>query len=150
MASNKSDIVVEITCQCREIDVDIEKLRTLAEQICHRFSMLPAIISIAIVDDETIKKVNARFLDSEKKTDVISFDLSDDSDSVRTIELIVNFQQALRQAKKREHSTEAELALYITHGLLHHAGFDDTDADQGRQMHKTEDEILQQAGFDII
>ena len=45
---------------------------------------------------------------------------------------------------------EAELALYITHGLLHNLGFDDSTEMQAKKMHDTEDEILRQSGFGLV
>jgi probable rRNA maturation factor len=57
---------------------------------------------------------------------------------------------AVRQALLRNHSSQAELALYITHGLLHNLGFDDTAEDQAEEMHNTEDEILKQLGYGLV
>jgi probable rRNA maturation factor len=57
---------------------------------------------------------------------------------------------AAREANVRGHSGEAELALYITHGLLHNLGFDDSTKRQAAKMHRTEDEILQQFGYGHI
>ena len=57
---------------------------------------------------------------------------------------------AVRQANQRGHSSEAELALYITHGLLHNLGFDDSTKKQARKMHETEDKILQEFGYGIV
>ena len=56
----------------------------------------------------------------------------------------------MRQAAQRGHSTEAELALYLTHGLLHNLGFNDADKAAAERMHDMEDEILQQAGFGVV
>jgi probable rRNA maturation factor len=63
---------------------------------------------------------------------------------------VVNAEMANRQAAKRGHSPEAELALYITHGLLHNLGFDDLSSEDAKKMHETEDAMLQQLGFGII
>jgi probable rRNA maturation factor len=78
--------------------------------------------------------------------------LSDDEvpQSPKLLELIVNGEMAVRQANLRGHSSEAELALYITHGLLHHLGFDDSTESQARKMHDMEDEILQQLGYGLV
>jgi probable rRNA maturation factor len=54
---------------------------------------------------------------------------------------------AVKQANMRGHSSEAELALYITHGLLHNFGFDDSTQKQAEKMHNIEDQILQQLGY---
>ena len=150
MPAERTDIVVEITCDCQNLEVDFDRLNRLAEKICQRFFVSQATVSIAIVDDDLIRKVNKKFLNRPDRTDVISFDLSDDKDIAKSFELLINADEAARQASKRGHSIEAELALYITHGLLHNLGFDDTEDIQARKMHKMEDKILQQAGFGIV
>ena len=150
MASERTDIVVQIWCDYQELDVGFDKYKKLVRQICRRFDVHKATVSIAIVDDDVIKKVNAEFLNTTARTDVLSFDLSDDTDESRTFEVVINGAEAVRQGRKRGHSAEAELALYITHGLLHNLGFDDTDPGRAEKMQNAENEILQQAGFDII
>jgi len=57
---------------------------------------------------------------------------------------------AVRQAKQRGHSTEAELALYVTHGLLHNLGFDDATQSGAKKIHEEEDKILQQLGYGLV
>ena len=57
---------------------------------------------------------------------------------------------AVRQASLRGHSSEAELALYITHGLLHKLGFDDSTKGRAKKMHDIENEILQQLGYGLV
>jgi probable rRNA maturation factor len=147
MSSEKTDITVEITGDCPDLEAGFDRFRQLADLICKRFKTARATVSIAIVDDEVIKKVNKEFLNESHKTDVISFDLSDETDAEVHFELIVNADEAARQAQTRNHSIEAEIALYITHGLLHNLGFDDGEDDHSRTMHKMEDEILVLAGF---
>ncbi|HIJ67803.1 MAG TPA: rRNA maturation RNase YbeY [Planctomycetes bacterium] len=149
MGTEQTDITVDITCNRRGLEFDFDRLEELARRVCRRFPLERAVIDIAIVGDEDIKKVNADFLDTAEPTDVISFDLSEEKE-LKSFEVIVNADEAQRQAEARGHSTEAELALYITHGLLHNLGFSDTEKNERRKMHSTEDEILQQAGFGII
>jgi len=108
-------------------------------------------INVSIVGDARIREVNKQFLNCNYPTDCLSFDLSDDdTDAPKSLELIVNAEAAVREANLRGHSTEAELALYITHGLLHNLGFDDSTRDQARKTHDTEDEILQQFGYGLV
>ena len=93
-----------------------------------------------------------RFLGHEGTTDSLSFDLSDNTDpeETRIFDLIVNGELAVREAVRRGHGAEAELALYITHGLLHHLGFNDATPGQARKMHRMEDEILQHLGYGLV
>ena len=163
MASAKQDqdIAIQITRNFETMDVSLSKLEELAKTVCNRFAGRGTAqaryeVSIAIVDDSEIRQLNAQFLGHKTTTDCLSFDLSDDEESEITgqkskiFELIVNGEMAVRQADLRGHSSEAELALYITHGLLHNLGFDDQTSDQARTMHDTEDEILQQMGYGFV
>ena len=147
--SKENYITTEFYCEDESIDVDFDKLKSLAENICRRFQVSSASVGISIVNDEDMKTVNTDFLDATYTTDVISFDLSDD-DTVRVFDLVINSDEAKRQSQKRNHSLDAELALYITHGLLHNLGFDDCDIEQSQKMHSMEDDILQEAGFGIV
>ena len=154
MSSAKQDqeITVHIAGNFKDIEVRPPGLRKLVKAICNRFKLSKTTVSIAIVDDAQIRKLNKQFLNSKSATDCLSFDLSDDEvpQSPKLFELIVNGEMAVREANLRGYSSEAELALYITHGLLHHLGFDDSTESQARKMHDMEDEILQQIGYGLV
>ncbi len=153
-AKQKQDIVVQIAKDFKGINVCLPKLRKLVKTICNRFTR-PEIrdtrceISIAIVDDAKIRNLNTQFLNRKSTCDCLSFDLSDNEGppSSKLFELVVNGEMAVKEANLRGHSSEAELALYITHGLLHNLGFDDSTQSGAQKMHDTEDEILQQIGY---
>jgi len=148
MASLKKDqeIVVQIANNFAGIDAPPSKIKKLVQTVFDRFGLSKATVSIAIVDDAEIRKLNSRFLNRNSTTDCLSFDLSDTQgpQSPKLFELIVNGEMAVRQANQRGHSSEAELALYITHALLHNLGFDDSTESKAKKMHDTEDNILQQ------
>lgn len=157
MASAKQDhdIAIQVTRNFTTIDVPLSKLENLVKTVCNRFagSETPDTryeVSIAIVDDTKIRELNTQFLDHKTTTDCLSFDLSDDDEELKIFDLIVNGEMAIRQADLRGHSSEAELALYITHGLLHNLGFDDLTSDEALTMHNTEDEILKQMGYGFV
>jgi probable rRNA maturation factor len=94
--------------------------------------------------------MNRRFLDKNAATDVISFDVSDDDSKEKTFDIAVNAQMAKKQAQSRGHTAQAELALYILHGLLHNLGFDDVTSRKAAKMHETEDDILEKFGFGAV
>ncbi|MHC4395388.1 MAG: rRNA maturation RNase YbeY [Planctomycetota bacterium] len=147
-------VVVQITRNFKDIDVDISKLKELAKAVCIRFAQsgirnTQYEISIAIVDDAQIRRANKQFLNRRASTDCLSFDLSDDT-ARKSFELVVNAGKAVKEAALRGHSAEAELALYVTHGLLHNFGFDDSTKSQAKKMHDTEDEILQQQSYGFV
>jgi probable rRNA maturation factor len=49
-------------------------------------------------------------------------------------ELVIGVEVALEQARVGGHEVDAELALYVIHGLLHLVGYDDKDAHDRKQM----------------
>jgi len=145
----EQDIVVQIAKNFKDIDVNMPRLKKLVKAVCTRFKLSKATVSIAIVDDAEIRKLNKQFLNRNCPTDCLSFNLSDD-DTRKSFELVVNAEKAVKEANLRGHSSEAELALYITHGLLHNLGFDDSTQGQAKKMHDAEDEILQQLGYGLV
>ena len=147
-------VVVQITKKFKNIDVNLSKLKKLVKAVCNRFTQSDIRgtkyeISIAIVDDAEIRRANKQFLNRSAGTDCLSCDLSDCANE-KSFELIVNAEEAVKEAAMRGHSSEAELALYVTHGLLHNLGFDDSTKNRAKKMHDTEDEILQQQGYGFV
>ena len=164
MASVKpnKDIVIQIIRNFEGIKVSLPKIKKLVKTICGRFSKndrqdtsgraATYEISIAIVNDTQFRELNGLYLNRRSTSDCLSFDLSDDekSDSTKLFEIVVNGEIAVRQANLRGHSDEAELALYIAHGLLHNFGFEDSTPRKAQKMHDIEDEILQQLGYGMV
>lgn len=143
---------VQITKHFEDVPIDPARLTALVAGVCSRFGLAGATVSVAVVDDAEISALNRRFLSRKGSTDCLSFDLSDEADSPeeRVFDLVVNGQMAVRQAAQRGHSGEAELALYVTHGLLHQLGFDDATSAQAAAMHEAEDDILQHFGYGMV
>lgn len=149
-------VVVQIAKNFDNLDVNLPELKKLVITVCNRFASkeqqaVGYEISIALINDAEIRKLNNRFLNCNSSTDCLSFNLSEpDAHSPKVFELVVNAEKAVKEANLRGHSSEAELALYITHSLLHNLGFDDSTRRQAKKMHDTENEILQQLGFGSI
>jgi probable rRNA maturation factor len=173
-------IVVQIAKNFSSLDVDVSRIKKLVKTVCNRFNPCKSaktVVSIAIVDDAEMRRVSKKFLGRSSTTDCLSFNLSDDrsgapvrkrpksqkkhalgpkeraagsSRNAELFELVVNGEMAVKEAKLRGHSSQAETALYITHGLLHNLGFVDSTRPQAKKMHDTEDEILQQLGYGSV
>jgi len=107
--------------------------------------------SIVFVDDRTMIEINLRHLGRNETTDVIAFPFEgapltpDDCAG----EIIVSAELAAAEARRRGIHVDAELALYVVHGLLHLAGFDDATPPQADEMHAREKEILAALAYDV-
>lgn len=91
-------------------------------------------VEVTIVSDKTIAQVHLDFMGLPDATDVITFHHG---------EIVASADTAVARAKELGHSIEAELGLYIIHGLLHLKGFDDTSAREAARMHKVQHRIWQ-------
>jgi len=145
------NVTVQITKDFDGLRLNLPKLKKLIRVVCSHFRLYRAVVTVVIVNDAEIRKLNKRFCNRSSSTDCLSFDLSDgEPGSVKSFELFVNAERAVKEANVRGHSVQAELALYITHALLHNLGFDDSDPKLAKKMHDTEDEILRQFGFGTV
>lgn len=81
-------------------------------------------LSYIFVSDEELFKTNLQFLNHDTYTDIITFDLSDDEDSIFG-EIYISIDRVLDNAKRFEVSILDELLRVISHGLLHLIGYDD-------------------------
>ncbi len=91
-------------------------------------------IEITFLSDEEIATVHGEFMDDPTATDVITFHHG---------EILISLDTAARQGESFSHPYEREVALYIIHGLLHLAGWDDRDPTERDLMHLQQNAILQ-------
>jgi len=106
--------------------------------------------SIVFVDDEHMREVNRKYLGRDDTTDVIAFSF-DDAPLTRDDcvgEILVSAHVAAAEAEKRGIDVEAELILYVIHGALHLAGFDDATPEKAARMHDRERALLSELGYD--
>jgi probable rRNA maturation factor len=142
-----SDIKINIDVRCNVINFSRRKFADIIKKTAIKFGLKNAIINFAVVDDAETININRQFLNKNKITDVISFDLSDVDGDKKVFDIAVNAQLAQRQAEIKKHGGQAELALYFLHGLLHQLGFDDLTIVDAAKIHKTEDKILEEFGY---
>jgi probable rRNA maturation factor len=101
-----------------------------------RAMSFPDDISVVLISDRRMSGLHRRFLNATGPTDVITFQHG---------EIFISAPTAQRQAKRFGTSTRHEIQLYISHGLLHLAGFDDQTPAQRAMMRAAEAKILRYA-----
>ena len=127
--------------------IDEEAIRQLISHTCRKYPLTDADISIAVTNDKGISLVHCEFMNDDSITDVISFNLTEPDEPVKTFEIVVNADLAVRCAARDGTEAKSELMLYILHGLLHNIGFDDLNAEEFNIMHTIENEILEELGY---
>jgi len=94
-------------------------------------------LSIVFVGTRRMRAINKKYLKHDYVTDVLTFDLGDSQ-----AEIIICPQVAFTNAKEHQTSTENEMILYVIHGILHLAGFNDHKPYAIIQMRSMENELL--------
>jgi probable rRNA maturation factor len=104
-------------------------------------------ISIAVVGDEAIRRVNRSYLGHDAVTDVISFVYAPAPGAAPgfTGEVLVNAERAALEARRRRIDPSVELARYIAHGCQHLCGATDRTRAQRARMNRRETAWLREA-----
>ena len=95
-------------------------------------------LSIVFVGTKRMRAINRKFLGHDFVTDVLTFDMGEGLG-----EIIICPQMARTQAKTHQTSTDQEIILYVIHGILHLAGFDDHKPQDILQMRRMENKLLE-------
>lgn len=100
-------------------------------------------VEIALVDDAQIRAMNRAWRGVARRTDVLAFPLETPGGVSPLLgQVVVSVEAARRQARHLGLPLATELALLVTHGTLHLAGWDDRDPLEADLMHRREREIL--------
>ena len=132
------------------VEVDRGRMREVARAVLAGEGVADYEVSLAFVDNPTIHQLNNRYLRHDEPTDVLSFPLSEPNARKLAGELVVGAETALAQAKERGHDVQAELALYVIHGLLHLCGHDDQTDAGAAAMRERERHYLARLGLPDI
>jgi probable rRNA maturation factor len=142
-------IRVTITNRQRHLRLKQPWLRALARQVLEGEGIADARISLVLLDDAAIHRINKQFLHHDEPTDVITFPWSAPPAKLLVGELLVSAETALRVAKSLHHAASDEAALYLIHGLLHLCGYDDIAAPDRQRMRRRERYYLKKLGISV-
>jgi len=155
---------IEVFCGDEKFSVDENEIAEILRCLknCAPWKFPAGTLSIAFLGDEEICRMHENFLDDPSKTDVITFPgdeifskpISRERDGTSTGtagneksesdafagEICVCVDQALRMSRELGTTPADEILLYLVHGWLHLAGFDDI-ADADRQTMRESEKI---------
>ncbi len=80
--------------------------------------------TVSIIDDEQIRLLNQKHRGQDYFTDVLSFEINEKDEHGHLVlgEIVINREQAARQAAELGHSTEEEIAFLTAHAMMHLQG----------------------------
>jgi len=103
----------------------------------HRLGEKRGLFSIVFVAPGRMRSLNKKYLGHDYVTDVLTFDLGGG-----LAEIIICPDLARFNAKVHQTTAEQEIILYVIHGILHLAGYDDHNPRDIRQMRRMENKLL--------
>ena len=105
-------------------------------------------VSLIICGPVTIKRINREYRGIDRVTDVISFALLDNDETVEYEDVIelgdifINRDRVYSQAHDYEHSIKREFVFLFVHGLLHLLGYDHMNAEDEKRMFALQKKIV--------
>ena len=133
------EIIKKVMTQCFKVE-NLEK-----SKLC---------ITIILTNPENIKKVNQKYREVDRATDVLSFPMFERDELDKKIkqknfdyedilgDIVISIDKVKEQAKEYGHSFERELSYMLVHGFYHLMGYDHVQEIDKIEMRKKEEEIL--------
>lgn len=136
----------------------------ITKKILHHENVDQAILSVVFVSHQKMRALNKKYLSRDHVTDVLAFDLSEQSgrnsptphlsdntppkrnSKVVVGDIVISTDAALKHVSSHQTTLARELTLYVIHGILHLLGYDDHKSADAKKMRKKEKEILDYLG----
>lgn len=124
---------VHIRWQRKPSQPTAETLRRVIGGCLARLGQDGVEVHVLVTGDALVRELNARYLGTDRETDVLSFPDGDLLPSGRRLlgEIVISIDSARRQAEQLGHDELRELTELGLHGLLHLLGYDH-EQDRGR------------------
>ncbi|MBR9998064.1 MAG: rRNA maturation RNase YbeY [Cyclobacteriaceae bacterium] len=98
-------------------------------------------ISFIFCSDSFLHQINKTYLQHDSLTDIITFNYSEDEDTVES-DIFISIDRVGENSKLFKTPFIAELQRVMIHGVLHLLGFKDKTKDQREKMREKENECL--------
>jgi probable rRNA maturation factor len=105
-------------------------IEKITADFLRRYRLLKKEVSIAFIDDLEMRRLNRRYRQKNKTTDVLSF--SGEEDFLG--EIVISPAQIKKQAPASDNSFQQEVIFILVHGLLHLVGYDDNTEKERLKM----------------
>jgi len=102
-------------------------------------------LNISFVEDDYMTELHIKWMDEPGTTDVLSFpmDMPEEPGEVVTLgDIVISPVVAAAQALNQGHSTEHEIYILATHGLLHIIGYDHAEKADEKIMFELQEKIV--------
>jgi probable rRNA maturation factor len=131
----------------RRVEVSRARLARAAQRALDAVGRPASEVDVLVVDDVEIARLNAEYLGTYRRTDVLAFPLEVAGAGDALLgQIVLSAETARHHAARLGVPVSLEMDLLVTHGVLHLVGYDDRDPVEADLMHRREREILSGSG----
>lgn len=110
-----------------------------------------AVLTISLVDDAEMQRLNREYRGKDRPTDVLAFAMREGQrvagDEAQLGDVVISLATAARQAADRRIALADEVTTLLVHGVLHLLGYDhERSPVEARRMFRKQRELLQSVG----
>lgn len=143
-------MTIEITNESGVAADETKLLRLMEHNLAELHVSPEADVAIILVDEGAMEALHVQWMDEPGPTDVLSFPMdelrpgTEDSPTPPGLlgDIVLCPQVAETQARDNGVTTEDEMLMLTTHGLLHLLGFDHAEPEEEREMFGLQRELL--------
>jgi len=123
------------------VRVDRRGLARAAQRALSEVGRPAGAVEVAVVGDAEIRALNRAHRGVARRTDVLAFPMESPAGAL-VGQVVISAETASRQARRLGVPCALEMALLVTHGVLHLVGYDDRDPVEATLMHRRERDLL--------
>jgi len=123
------------------------RLKQVALAVLQLTEQQDAELSLALIGNAEMQKLNAQYRHKDYPTDVLSFPAAKNlpSEAILLGDVIISVDKAAEQAKERRRTLHHEIVTLLIHGIVHLLGYDhERSAKDARIMTRIEKKIARQ------
>ena len=140
-------MAVEILRRGAGKELPTRALKKIAQAILVLVGQAEAELSLALIGNSEMQKLNVKYRGKDYPTDVLSFPVDETLLPAHPIlgDVIISVQMARQQAKDRGRTADEEMVTLLIHGIVHLLGYDhERSANDARVMKRLENKIYRQ------
>jgi len=143
--------VIRLSVNQEQIAINRRRIRKAAEEILNGLGFTDAELSIVIVDDAEMARLNMQYRQVSTTTDVLAFSMREGEFGNILPELlgdvVISAPTAQTMSRQDHRPLAAVLDVLLVHGILHLLGYDhEQGAEEARRMEEKSLEILEMLG----
>ena len=135
---------VEIIRRDKGKELSGRKLKKVAQKVLAIVERDRAELCLALVDNQEIQELNAKFRKKDYPTDVLSFPAPEEMPPGVLLlgDVVISVERAKEQAEERGRTLDEEMVTLLIHGVVHLLGYDhERSAKDARIMGRLEKKI---------